>query len=117
MDMFTPVDIVSGGGSTGWVTYNAASFIPVGARFVILEAEAGQSGPDNGDIDGHIRIRSTTGQPSFMLLRGRAAADGDNAAWAGQGIFPVSSNRTFDYIIETPGFNGGYIVRLIGYIQ
>jgi hypothetical protein len=117
MDMFTAVDVVSGAGSTGWTTYNASGSVPVGTRFVILEAEAAQSGPDSGDIDSHIRLRSANGQPSFILLRGRAAADGDNAAWGGQGIFPVSSNRTFDYIIESPGFNGGYTLRLIGYIQ
>ncbi len=117
MGMFTPVDVVSGSGSTGWTTYNAVGSVPAGTRFVILEAEVAQSGPDGGDVDSHIRIRSSTGQPSFILLRARNAGDGDNSAWAGQGIFPVSATSTFDYIIEAPGFNGGYTLRLIGYIQ
>jgi hypothetical protein len=117
MDMFTPVDIVSGAGSTGWTTYNASGSVPAGTRFVILEAEVAQSGPDGGDVDSHIRIRSANGQPSFILLRARNAGDGDNSAWGGQGIFPVSASGSFDYIIEAPGFNGGYTVRLVGYIQ
>ncbi len=116
MSMFTPIDVASGSGSTAWVTYDASAYIPVGAKFVILEAEAAMSGPDSGDIDAHIRIRQTNSSPSYILLRGRAAADGDNAAWSGQGMFPVTNNRTFDYTIESPGFNGGYTLRLVGYI-
>jgi hypothetical protein len=117
MDMFSPVDFASGGASTSWTTYNAASFLPVGTRFVIVEGEAAMSGPDGGDNEAHIRFRSGAGQPSFILLKGRSAGQDDVVSWAGQGIFPVSSNRTFDYIIESPGFDGGYTLRIVGYIQ
>lgn len=116
MDMFTPVDVVNGSGTTAWVTYNASAILPVGTRFVILEAEVAQSGPDNGDVDSHIRIRPVAGGPTFLLLRSRNAGDGDNSAWGGQGIFPVSSSRTFDYLMETPGFNS-FSLRVVGYIQ
>lgn len=116
MDMFNPVDVVNGSGATPWVTYDASAILPVGARFVILEAEVAQSGPDNGDVDSHIRIRPAAGGATFLLLRSRNAGDGDNSAWGGQGIFPVSSNRTFDYLMETPGFNS-FSLRVVGYIQ
>ncbi|CAF0728751.1 unnamed protein product [Rotaria sordida] len=117
MDMFTPVDFASGGASTNWTTFNAASFIPVGTRFVIVEGEAGMSGPDSGDIEAHVRFRSSAGNPSFVLLKARSGGDGDVISCAGQGIFPVTSSRTFDYIVEAPGFDGGYTLRIVGYIQ
>lgn len=116
LNMFSPIDVATGSGATSWVTIDVSAFIPVGAKFVILEAEAGQSGPDSGDTDTHMRIRSATGQPSFLLMRGRSAGADDVIAVSGQGMYPVSANRTFDYIVESPGYDGGYTLRIVGYI-
>lgn len=116
MNMFTPVDVASGSSSTAWVTVDVSAYVPAGAKFVILEAEAGQSGPDSGDVDTHLRIRAAAGSPVFLLMRGRASADGDTVSWGEQGIYQVSNNRTFDYLVEAPGFNLGFTIRVVGYI-
>lgn len=116
MNMFLPVDLASGAGSTSWVTLDVSSFVPVGAKYVILEAEAAQSGPDNGDTDTHLKFRAGPGLPAFLLLRARSSGGEDAIATAGQGFFPLSANRTIDYIVEAPGFDGGYIIRIVGYV-
>jgi hypothetical protein len=110
-----PYTIAQGSAAVGWTTVDLSSYVPQGATSVILEAEAAMSGPDSGDVDAHIRIRATGSTTSFVLLRGQAAGNGDAVAWANQGIFPISANRRIDYIVETPGFNGGWYIRLIGY--
>jgi len=105
------------GASVAYATYDALGIIPAGARVVILEAEAGMASSDGGDVDAHIKIRASAGSPEYVLLRGRSASAGDNVAWASQGIFPISAARTFQYTVEAPGFNGNYVLRLIGYVR
>lgn len=110
----TPVTVVSSAGSVDWTTYDASASIPSSAVAVILDYEASMTGPDTGDIDARLWIRSSSSGSPYLLHRGRAAASGDNAAWGGQGSFPVSGQR-FDYQIELPGYDGGALIRLVGY--
>jgi hypothetical protein len=81
-------------------------------------------GPDSGQIDAYIRVRKDSSSPSYILLRGRAAGSEDVIAWSGQGIFPLSSSKTLDYMVgqlnssggvEFPGFNYGCNISLVGY--
>jgi hypothetical protein len=116
----TPIIVASGTGlinssADNWMTYDASSVIPVGASAVILEAEAAMDRPDMGDVDAYIKIRKSSGSPEYVLLRGRSAGSGDVVAWSGQGIFPITDSRTFDYMVEQPGYINGWIIRLIGY--
>lgn len=112
-----PVTVGSGSAAIGWTDFNAAPYIPADASAVILDIEASMAGPDGGDVDAHVRVRKDSVSPSYILMRGRAASSGDNAAWGGQGTFPISPTRTFQYIVEAPGFGYGYTIRLIGYVR
>jgi len=112
-----PVIVGSGGAAIAWTSFNASSYIPAGASAVILEVEAAMSGPDGGDVDAHIKVRKDGTSSAYVLLRGRAASSGDNAAWSSQGTFPVAPTGSFQYTVESPGFNGGYTVRLVGYVK
>jgi hypothetical protein len=114
-----PVDVMSGTGGTTvpWAPFDASNYIPPNATAVILEAETAMGGPDTGDIFAHIRIRASGTSPDYLLLQGAAGADGDLVAWAAQGIYPVGSDRTFEYQVEPPGFDIGWQIRLIGYYR
>jgi hypothetical protein len=114
-----PVDVMSatGGIAVPWTSFDASNYIPPNATAVILEAETAMDGPDTGDIYAHIRIRASGGSPDYLLLQGAAGESGDRVAWAAQGIYPVGSDRTFQYQVEFPSFNIGWQIRLIGYYR
>lgn len=108
----TPVTVASGTGTVAWTTFNASAYIPVNTTSVILEAEA----DDNSAIsEGYIKIRRDSTSPIYVLLKGRTASV-CCVSWASQGIFP-HSNRSFQFTIDTNGFNGSFIIRLIGYFN
>ena len=111
----SPRTIRNSGAATGYVTINASSYIPAGATAVILEFQHAISGPDGGDVDAHVYIRKDGSSSAYLLTRGRAAAGGDNNADGGQGTYPISTSRTFQYTVQSPGFNGGLIIRVVGY--
>ena len=110
----TPVQVWNGtGAATG--SFNAFNWVPASATAIILEAEAGISAPDGGDVDAHIKVRKDASNPMYVLLRGRSAGGGDNISMAGQGTFPVRNDGNFEIVVENPGFNGGWVVRIVGY--
>jgi len=114
----TPALVFSGIMQNSYLTFNASSLIPAGTEVVLLEVECGISVPDNdaiNDVDAHIRIRKNSASQSYLLLRGRASGASDNVAQASQGVFPVESDGTFQYIVESPGFSKGCKMDLIGY--
>lgn len=36
---------------------------------------------------------------------------------AGQGLFPVDTDNSFEYVIQESGFDDGWIIRVIGYFH
>jgi hypothetical protein len=113
---FSPIAVASGAGPHSWTT-RSYPWIPSSAKFIFLEFEGAISTPDSGDVDAHVRIRSALGQPEYLLARGRASGSSDNVAVGKQGMFPLSAapDRQFQYTVESPGFNLGWVIRLIGY--
>ena len=121
--VFIPPIETTGTNTTGWVPYAGAiadePILP-GATGVILEAKLSMSGPDGDygsqDIDKHIKIRKDTLSPAYVLLRGRSGGDGDSIGWVTQGVFPVSSDGTFEYSVEPPSRDTTrWWIRIIGY--
>ena len=100
-----------------WRTFNAAQFIPDGVRTAIVETEWSISAPDSGDKDARIWFRRNLDAIQVLGSRGRASGNSDNIAGSNQVMVPVSANRSFDFMIETPGFNNGAQIRLIGYFR
>ena len=111
----TPRIVRNSGASIGYTTFYAASYVPAGATAVILEYQYAINAPDVGDVDAHVYIRKNSSSASYLLTRGRASGGNDDTAAGGQGVFPCSSNRTFQYTTQSPGFNNGLTIRLIGY--
>ena len=114
-----PVVVYNNAGNTGIVTatqYNAATAVPVGATAVILEAEASTATIQYG-APAAARIMIQVGTSSYRLLVGRSNIFSNPCvvSWSNQGVFPISSNRTFSYSISSPGFSQGATIRLIGY--
>lgn len=111
--------VFSGSGATGWVTYPIdPAKVPADASAVILEAFGAQSGPDSGDKETHLQIRSGPDEVELLLIAGRASGSGDSVAWGGQGIFPISGGggqASFQFRIESPGFGNGCQIYLVGY--
>lgn len=104
-----------GAGAIEWTTYQlAADKVPAGARAVILEAQAAKAGPDAGDIDAWILIRSGQDDPTHILMRGRAASTGEAVAWSNQGMFSLKDNA-FQYSVLGSGFDGGWEIIVVGY--
>jgi hypothetical protein len=101
--------------------------LPPGATAVILEGRAAAPSPDEGAIDHYLRIRLNGSQPWLVLLRGRCAGDGDDAAWATQGVFPLNATGPhFQYSVRAFGggqelpptgaaFPTGWRIRAVGY--
>ena len=102
----------------GWTTYTDPNdIIPSNATAVILQAEGGMDGPDGAiDVDGYILIRKNSSSMNLTLLRGISSSDGDDIAWANQGVFPLSPTGTFDYMVFAPGFHHGWKLKIVGYV-
>ena len=98
-----------------WTTFNAAQVIPAGATAAIVETEWSMSSPDQGDVDAYIKFRRNLDSITLIGSRGRASGNSDNIAGANQLIVPISPNRSFDYMIDFPGFNNQATIRLVGY--
>jgi hypothetical protein len=112
-----PVEVAadSGAETVDWTTFQAGDYIDPSATAVILDATAAMDRPDSGDVDAEIWIRADTSSPALRFIRGKSAQSGDDVAWSAQGIFPVASDLSFQYDVESPGFFGGFQIRLIGY--
>lgn len=98
-----------------WTTFNAAKYIPEGVRTAIVETDWAISSPDTGDRDAYIKFRASLDTLEIIGSRGRASGGSDNVAGANQVMVPMTANRSFDFWIETPGFDQGATMRLIGY--
>ena len=98
-----------------WTTFNAAQYIPAGASAAIVETEWSISSPDRGDVDAYIKFRRNLDSITLIGSRGRASGNSDNIAGANQFMVPLSPNRSFDYMIDFPGFNNQATIRLVGY--
>lgn len=106
----------NGGGPTGWIRYALQpDKVPAGIRAVILESEVAKAGPDSGPIDAQILIRRGPDDPNLVLARARAAGGGDHNAWGNQGTFPVKGDNSFEFIITGSGFEGGWVLFVVGY--
>jgi len=103
--------------TVAWTTYNAAHDIPQGTKAVLLEIEFAMDSPDSGDSNAHVRFRRRSGEIELVGARGAAGGSSDSIAWCNEKLVPVTKTRTFDYSIETPGFNNGCEIRLIGYYK
>ncbi len=110
------VRLASGGGTRAWTTVNVSAYIPEGAHTVILDAEGHMCGPDSGDVTTHMKIRKDSSSSANVIIIGRASGGSDSIAVGAQGIFPVTTYRTFDYTVEYPGF-GYWALYLVGYIK
>jgi hypothetical protein len=111
----SPRTVRSSGSAVGYTTYNAAPYVPAGATAAIIDYQYAISGPDGGDVDAHVYVRRDGSSPAYVMTRGRAAGSGDSTAGGGQITVPLSTSRTFQYTVQSPGFNGGLVIRLIGY--
>jgi hypothetical protein len=120
----SPYTVATGTGPVDWTLQSLYLIVPSTAKFVILQFRASLNGPDSGDIDAHVWIRSTSGQPEYLLARGRAAGNKDNVAVSSQALFPVRyrastwfspARVTFDYKVDPPGFNQNWEIKVVGY--
>ncbi|MDO8260507.1 MAG: hypothetical protein Q7T50_03370 [Candidatus Magasanikbacteria bacterium] len=113
----TPVAINSGTGTLDWTTYNASALVPAGAKAVILEGRGAMGGPDCGGCYANMLIRkSATEASEYVLIRGSAWGGGDAVAWGGQGTYPITAARTFQYYVGSRAFGTGWSLTIIGYI-
>lgn len=146
INFISPVIVTANNTGIGrsWTTYDASSSVPSTAKAVILEAEGVIDGPNcalpivnsSGMYNGscgvvNIMIRKDSSSNKLLLLSAAAAWNADAGSAGGQGIFPLSSSKTFQYEVgnyngdgNSVGFstafsypNGGYVIRLIGYIS
>ncbi len=98
-----------------WSTFNAADYVPAGVQTAIVETDWAISSSDSGDKDAYIKFRASLDTIEIVGSRGRASGNSDNIAGANQVMVPMTANRSFDYMIETPGFDQLATIRLIGY--
>jgi len=111
-----PVVVASSSGIVGWTTFDASSYAPAGSTFAILEVEYHLNDPGTGgDRTATIKGRSDSAGDEYVLACSRSDGAGDAISGANQCILPVTAGREFDYSIETPGFNDGCEIRLIGF--
>lgn len=102
-------------GTVSWTTYNASAYIPKGYRTAILQIKWAMSSPDTGDIIADVKLRERSGTIEIGGAYGRASGTGDEVGSLAQVLVPTTSERTFDYTIEAPGFDLGVTIELIGY--
>ena len=98
-----------------WTTFNAADYVPDGVRTAIVETDWAISSPDTGEKDAYIKFRASLDTIEIVGSRGRASGNSDNIAGANQVMVPMTANRSFDYMIDEPGFDQLATIRLIGY--
>lgn len=113
----SPVQIASGSGTQSWATYDASLLVPANAKAVILEGRGQMGGPDCGGCYANMLIRkSATESSEYVLIRGSAWGGGDAVAWGGQGIYPITATRTFQYAVTPYAFGNGWSLNIIGYV-
>jgi hypothetical protein len=116
-----PVRVGESAGALDWTGFVIpADKVPADASAVILEAIAAMDRPDGGFVEttADIKIRKTSADAEYWLLRGRSAGGGDSIAWGGQGLFPVQTGQggaSFQFTVTVPGFNVHWRIRVIGY--
>ncbi len=118
-----PVKVDESSGSRDWTGFTIPpDKVPADASAVIIEAIAAMDSPDSdfASSTADLKIRKTSADAEYWLLRGRSAAGGDSVAWGGQGLFPVkagqgSQGASFQYTITAPGFNVHWRIRVVGY--
>lgn len=112
----TPVTVQSSTtGTVAWTTFDASSYLPAGATVAILQIEYRIEYPDLGDADAHVLGRKDSSSDVYTLALGRAEGSADAISGANQPLLPITAGREFDYTIETPGFEGGCEIKLIGF--
>ena len=112
-----PVIIYSSTAPIDWQPVNAAGFIPAGATAVILDYEGIISRPTG--ITTYIRVRRDAASASLILAR--VYLNDHRIGWGGQGVFPITAARTFQFQVMPDGFTGptlalvGCTIRIVGY--
>lgn len=104
-----PVAVYTGS-TIVWTDYDA-SFLPVGAKFVILQCRGFWDTSNDGTVV--TEIRASGSSPSWQLNECGAT---DGAANVSQGLFPLSSTRHFEYQVTAGDPNGTAEIKLMGYI-
>jgi len=115
-----PVTVYNSRAAADWTTFDASASIPAGATAVILEAEGVVSFP-GVVLDTYVRIRMNNASPNYILLR--AYLNDHRLGWGGQGVFPITAARTFQFQVWPQGFDGpaafaavlGCKIRIVGY--
>lgn len=51
------------------------------------------------------------------MTRVRSAGNSDSVGGGGQAMVPLSAARSFQYWVQTPGYNVSLVIRLIGYYK
>ena len=111
----SPVQFVTGEtGSVAWTTYDASAVVPTTASAVIIQYRYTISGPDTGDVVADVYVRQDSSGDAYLVASGSSSGSADNNSSGGQGMYPCV-NASFDYSIETPGFDGGIDLWVIGY--
>ena len=95
-----------------WTTFDAGAHgVPAGATAVILEY-AGQEAISPSLF---MMVRAQDGAPELVLGYFRAFGQGEDIGSGGQGIYPITGERTFQY--KVPDLTGGCFINLIGYFK
>jgi hypothetical protein len=98
-----------------WTTFNASPYIPAGATAVILSGNLSYGISGNGVIT--MAIRADSSSPAHSLVTALYYNNVLNLA-AEQGVFPVASNGTFQWMIGPAGSaNCGETIFLDGYFN
>lgn len=119
----TPIVIFNSTDAQDWIAPTTAQLagIPAGATAVILDVEAVSSAASTR-LNFYVRVRRDAAAPAYILLR--AYMNDHRLGWGGQGVFPITAARTFQFQVWPHGFGGpagndgvatGCTIRIIGY--
>lgn len=98
-----------------WTTFNLSSIVPTTATIIILQGDFIIHGPESGDVNADVLIRTNASSASYKFIHGRASGGWDNVAGAVQALFPIdTAAMSFQYTIQAPGFDS-IDMYLVGY--
>jgi hypothetical protein len=102
--------------SSNWETVSVASYVPVDAKGVLLDASGEIWTAAVGQI--MVRQNGNTADYPFILLRGSSlSAVGTNYIF-NSGIYPINpTNKSIDWRVTDSGFPGGCRISIYGYIR
>jgi hypothetical protein len=107
-----PIHVIgTGTAATAFITIDLSPYVPATARIAILDGWATNANTDN---TGFIYIRKDSSSASYILTSFRSHGGGDSVSMGGQGMFPLSATRTFQYSISQAA-DQGWTLRLVGY--